>query len=749
MKRIFTLFLLVCAMACMPYYLMAGESNVTVTVHFLYPSSWSTVKAYAYFGSGNSATKLLGDWGGTEATATTSDDWTAKKETLNGVSIASWKITVPQDKLSDTKVIFNDGGSNQYPASGQDGFAVEDNGYYNTTGLDKTFDIAYEVVATLDGKTVILPMTASRKRNSTEYDYQKWTVGFKDEALPGVKDSEVKVYVRGKNKPNVQFRPTNDNSTFGNNCSYLSSVTNTSMTGYYNEAYTTENSSNCFVIKKGSGVSYTIGLNTGAKVDRSVNQSNNNISYAIAANSVSLYVNKSIDALYCGMYNASGTGYKNTSTVSKKADLEDYYMLGYVNDANTYQSTKSTALKMSKRIYLNPIDNSVVDSIVYSGIVKKSANQSSTYKNLYFSFLPASVFDDTNRNATPESSYASNSIWNYVVRPQLQDEYDASALSGAVAVSGCISSGDNMVCNGEQSLNPLVDDSYNYYVIHLNTTTSTYRIELVKDVDVVIPQSGIRTFCSPLNLKLPEGYKAYAAHDFEASKENTSYNGQSNGTVKLRSLKYIPESEPVVLIYSNTLTEAITQHFEVLTSADETVTLTDTPEEWWSKNYSDETYANYLVASLYGLTIENGTYVMTEDGKYDYKTRHFALNQFSKTKYYKEHYADATDKPADYWGFFRAAGNVKAGYAYLCLPADKLDFNGQITDNVKENTDDANAQSKVTLSFDINPWSDSTTGISELQNSVRNDDAYYTLQGIKVTHPTNGIYIYKGKKVKK
>ncbi len=747
--------MLVCAMVCMPYHLMAEETNVTV--HFLYPSSWNTVKAYAYYGSGNSATKLLGDWPGTEATATTSDEWTAKKETVNGVRIASWKITVPQDKLSETKVIFNDGGSNQYPASGQDGFAVEDNGYYNTTGLVKTFDTAYEVVATYDGKTVILPMTASRKRNSTEYDYQKWTVGFKDEALPGVKDNGVKIYVRGKNTY-VQFRPANDNSTFGNNCSYLSSVNYTSMTGYYNEAYTTGNSSNCFIVKKGSGVSYTIGLNTGAKVERSVNQQNNNVSYAIAANSVSLYVNKSIDALYCEMYNSSSSSlsYKNTSTVNKKADLEDFYMLGYVNDANTYQSTKVTALKMSKRIYLNPIDNSVVDSIVYSGIVKKSANQSSTYKNLYFSFLPSSVFDDTNRNGTTESSYDSKSIWNYVVRPQLQDEYDASALSGAVAVSGYISSGDNMVCNGEQSLNPLVDDSYNYYVIHLNTTTSTYRIELVKDenMDVVIPKSGIRTFCSTLNLKLPEGYKAYAAHDFEASTENTSYNGKSNGTVQLRSLKYIPESEPVVLIYSNTLTEATTQKFEVLTSADESVTLTDTPEEWWSKSYNGETYANYLVASLYGLTIENGTYVMTEDGKYDYKTRHFALNQFSKTKYYKENYTHVADseKPSDYWGFFRAAGTVKAGYAYLRIPSSKLDFNGQLTGDVKENTDDNSSAARMAISFDIDPWNGSTTGISELQNTVRNydgDDAYYTLQGIKVSHPTKGIYIYKGKKVKK
>ncbi len=747
MKRIFTLFLLVCAMTCIPYQLMAAESDVTVTIHFLCPSDWTTVKAYAYYGD---ATTLLGNWPGTEATASTDDNWTTNKETLNGTTIASWKITVPEANLSDTKVIFYNGSGTQYPASGQTGFVVADGAYYDTNGLNKTFDTAYEMVATYGGKTVVLPMTASRKRNSTVYDYEKWTVGFKDEALPGEKDNDVKVYVRGKNKQDIQFRPTSDNSTLGSNYSNLAKVNNTSLTGYYNEAYTTENKENCFIIKKGSGVSYTVGLNTGSKQSWAEG-SNNNISYEIAANSLSLYVNKSIDALYRDVYSSS---YKNTATETKKANLEDYYMLGYVTDGAKYQASKATALKMSKRIYLNPKDNSVVDSIVYSGIVKKreaATNGEGSYRNLYFSFLPSSVFDDNSKQTT-SSAYDSNNIWNYVVRPQVQDEYDGSALSGAVSVSGYKAKDGNTggVCNGEQSLNPLVDDSYNYYVIHLNTTTSTYRIELVKDITVTIPISGIRTFCSTLNLQLPENYKAYAAHDFEASTDNTSYNGQSNGTVKLRSLKYIPENEPVVLIYCGTLTDAKEQNFTVLTATDDNVT--DTPEEWWSQSYSGETYANYLVASLYGLTIENGTYNMTDDGKYDYKTRHFALNQFSKTKYYKEHYTNETNKPEDYWGFFRAAGTVKAGYAYLSLPADKLGFNGQITGNVKENTDDANAESKVALSFDVNPWNDSTTGISEVQASRRNavaDEAYYTLQGIKVTHPTQGIYIYKGKKIKR
>lgn len=39
------------------------------------------------------------------------------------------------------------------------------------------------------------------------------------------------------------------------------------------------------------------------------------------------------------------------------------------------------------------------------------------------------------------------------------------------------------------------------------------------------------------------------------------------------------------------------------------------------------------------------------------------------------------------------------------------------------------------------------TGIKSIKNAAKADDAYYTIQGIKVAHPTKGVYIRNGKKV--
>ena len=49
---------------------------------------------------------------------------------------------------------------------------------------------------------------------------------------------------------------------------------------------------------------------------------------------------------------------------------------------------------------------------------------------------------------------------------------------------------------------------------------------------------------------------------------------------------------------------------------------------------------------------------------------------------------------------------------------------------------------------DGSDWEDNTTtGISVIPQTKPADDAYYTLQGVRVAAPTKGIYIHKGKKI--
>lgn len=694
-----------------------------VTLHFYVPSNWANACAYVYSGDGASSATYLGAWGSNESV---SNDI----KTVNGNKIATWTFDTGTVPASDVKVIFNDKGSNQCPGNHKPGWKVVNNGYYTTNGLLADTDTEFEMVAECGGKQLIRALSASRLRESNPYSLEQFSVGIKDELLPGKKGDQVRVYVRGKNNHSLQYRPQIDN-TLGS--PWLLAL-NTNLTGYVTGAYldptTAASSSNAIVIVKGSGVSYTLGLNLGDKIKH--HKGEPNVSYGAEASSLSLYTNKSIDELYASLY----PGYKN-ATAKKSADLEDFYMLG--NVANTsYSYVATEANKMVKNIYLNPKDNNVVDSIVYSKVVKKNKG---TFGDLYMSFAPKSLMDDASRVFGSKDVYTDNEKWNLVVRPQVQDQKDGTATTGSVFVSG-YRGGDDFRCNGSQSLNPQADDARNYYIVRLNTTTSTYRIEFVDD-QVISFRDRLRTYSSALNLKLKDGYRAYAAQKFEET--TAGQTGQPEGRVVLRSLKYIPHDQGVLLV-ADQVPASGSETFEVLTDADDSGLLTEVEENWWKNSYPNETFRNDLVEAVYGKNIENGEYTVDDKNYYHYSCRHFALNYLYNTKYYKGLQDEAVKSQlSNYAGFFRAEGNVKPGYAFLALKTDQLNHDCQFVGDIDSNLDDNTAPAKLVLWFDD---ANETTGISEIKANERNtDDAYYTLQGVKVAHPAKGIYIHQGKKV--
>lgn len=696
-----------------------------VTLHFYVPSNWANACAYVYSGDGATSATYLGAWGSNESV---SNDI----KTVNGNKIATWTFDTGTVPASDVKVIFNDKGSNQCPGNHKPGWKVVNNGYYTTNGLLADTDTEFEMVAECGGKQLIRALSASRLRESHPYSLEQFSVGIKDELLPGKKGDQVRVYVRGKNNHSLQYRPQIDN-TLGSPCLL---ALNTNLTGYVTGAYldptTAASSSNAIVIVKGSGVSYTLGLNLGDKIKH--HKGEPNVSYGAEARSLSLYTNKSIDELYASLY----PGYKN-ATAKKSADLEDFYMLG--NVANTsYSYVATEANKMVKNIYLNPKDNNVVDSIVYSKVVKKNHG---TFGNLYMSFAPKSLMEDASRvfgSKVADALYTDNEKWNLVVRPQVQDQKDGTATTGSVFVSG-YRGGDDFRCNGSQSLNPQADDARNYYIVRLNTTTSTYRIEFVDD-QVISFRDRLRTYSSALNLKLKDGYRAYAAQKFE--EKTAGQTGQPEGRVVLRSLKYIPHDQGVLLV-ADQVPASGSETFEVLTDADDSGLLTEVEENWWKNSYPNETFRNDLVEAVYGKNIENGEYTVDDKNYYHYSCRHFALNYLYNTKYYKGLRDEAVKSQlSNYAGFFRAEGNVKPGYAFLALKTDQLNHDCQFVGDIDSNLDDNTAPAKLVLWFDD---ANETTDISEIKANERNtDDAYYTLQGVKVAHPAKGIYIHQGKK---
>lgn len=103
------------------------------------------------------------------------------------------------------------------------------------------------------------------------------------------------------------------------------------------------------------------------------------------------------------------------------------------------------------------------------------------------------------------------------------------------------------------------------------------------------------------------------------------------------------------------------------------------------------------------------------------------------------------------WGFFRCVTDMYAinSKAFLHYPADVFtqshyDSPGTITEAVAG----AKAMSFFVLD-DEESRNSEATGIKTTQvEKVSGDDAYYTMQGVKVSRPTsNGIYIHNGKKI--
>lgn len=681
-------------------------------------------------------------------------------ESVNGQNIATWSGEIAD--VSNLNVIFKND-NNQ-----TSDLKLLNGAYYNTTGIVATAS-KYEMIVLYNNKeAVVLPMSNARYRDKPESNANKgqlcttlFTVGFKDEVLPGNDGESLQIFLRDKEN-GTKYGPAN--GTLGN--AYALAF-NTNLKEFHNAAYA-EGTSNTFTIKKGSGVSYTVGLNIGSEIKYSTSATSSPvgypISYHINANSITLYTNKSVDEVFRSIYQGS---YANTENVTKKADLEDYYLVGDIFgkgyivpfENKTYEdgtAVNTDDYKMVKQIFLHPGSNKV-DSIVYSKIVKKPSTGS--FKDLFMSFAPKTLLGDTQRkfgvnNSGDKNLYVETEKWNLLVRPEVFDEKDATAVSGAVLVCG-YRADDDKRCNGQQCLNPIVPEAesdLDYYIVRLNVTTSTYRLEFVHKPDVQIPASGIRTFCSQLNLALPdEHYKAYAAQNFKMA-DNKTLNGKSNGTVELRSLNYIPANQAVVLIYDTQTTDGFSKTFDVITDADNNALLTDVEEDWWvHKDKYDDSYNNLLVPSLFGTYIENGSYEV-KDGRYYYSTRNFALNEFHSTKYWKNlNKVNPTEaaKLPNYWGFFRSHGTVPKGRAYLSVPKDKLSFDGQLTGDVKESNDDATTtgEAKYTWTFDDDPWGN-TTGILEVKSeAAQGNNSYYTLQGVKVSHPTKGIYIHNGKKM--
>lgn len=267
----------------------------------------------------------------------------------------------------------------------------------------------------------------------------------------------------------------------------------------------------------------------------------------------------------------------------------------------------------------------------------------------------------------------------------------------------------------------------------------------------------IRTYSNNVAMApVDDNVKVYEAYRYE--KTENAKDPQSQGTVYLRQLKYIPANMGVVLVgkqpAEGTFSDGDKLDFFLREAPADMLEEGDNYKAVWTKadDYFNDEWNNYLQPTV--TANDNlGNADTDADGKILH--RFFGLANFHSTKYYKENQTGD-----DYIGFFRLTPNGRsdAKKAYLSIPANKtvdggvgatfgfIDFNGQFLGN---ETDDPKKPSlaKMAIVFDDEDDGGSTTTVTEVKpNSTDGDASFYTLQGVKVSRPVKGVYIHNGKK---
>lgn len=267
----------------------------------------------------------------------------------------------------------------------------------------------------------------------------------------------------------------------------------------------------------------------------------------------------------------------------------------------------------------------------------------------------------------------------------------------------------------------------------------------------------IRTYSNDVAMApVNDNVKVYEAYKYE--KTENAKDPQSQGTVYLRQLKYIPANMGVVLVgkqpAEGTFKDGDKLDFFLTEAPADILVEGDNYKAVWTKadDYVNDEWNNYLKPTVTAID-KLGNADTDADGKILH--RFFALANFQSTKYYKQYQTGD-----DYIGFFRLTQNGQSGAnkAYLSIPANTvvddgagakfgyIDFNGQFLGN---ETDDPSNPSlaKMAIVFDDEDDGGSTTTVTEVKpNSTDDNASFYTLQGVKVSRPVKGVYIHNGKK---
>lgn len=298
-----------------------------------------------------------------------------------------------------------------------------------------------------------------------------------------------------------------------------------------------------------------------------------------------------------------------------------------------------------------------------------------------------------------------------------------------------------------------------YIVTDGETPVYKYTIETTENIGIPFTYRAgkfIRTYSNKVAMNVvSKNVKVYEAYSYDKAQDETDI--YSPGTLHLRQLQYIPANVGVVLIgtvpASNELSDGDKLNFTLRKRTEDEVTAENTTQyvNVWTKasEYTGQSWNNFLAPTV----VANNSLGNIEKKGETVTYRYYGLGNYHRTNYYKTH-PEAKDE-ADYIGFFRLTPNGRSGAnkAYLRMPAS-ADVEGGAFGFISNNSqfigpkdeDDASL-AKMMIVFD----DEEVGGVTEIKNvetvKPHHDNAYYTLQGIKVLNPTKGIYIHNGKKI--
>ena len=201
-----------------------------------------------------------------------------------------------------------------------------------------------------------------------------------------------------------------------------------------------------------------------------------------------------------------GTVKKQSDATDPTAAYEKFYAYGF------WGGKDASFKEMSPVVYYHDNDSNVVDSVVYYVNMSKV---NASFDNFYFMFCSQRYMDSWNDWQTG-TGQNDKGAWDFVWRPEIFDNRDCNALSGAlyqpgndlsnlegsdkVGAShftgssnplGFKTTDDHKGKNQQQSINPLLTDdqklNFDSYTLSLNVTTGTYNVEFHKAIQIVGP----------------------------------------------------------------------------------------------------------------------------------------------------------------------------------------------------------------------------------------------------------------------